>query len=80
MLSQFPYASQQTSGVLINYQSLSVVDDAELFQLLKAPELKYTVPSRKYVMETVMLKLYDDVKTAVNKNLTGISHIRHLEY
>ena len=56
--------------------ALVVVDDAGFVRLLKALESRYVVhvPCRKYITETVMPKVYDGVRTAVNKHLTDITY------
>ena len=61
--------------IALDCQPFSVVDDAGFIRLLKALEPRYVLPSRKYITETVIAKLYDEVKSAVSKHVTGISHI-----
>ena len=61
--------------IALDCQPFSVVDDAGFIRLLKALEPRYVLPSRKYITETVIPKLYDEVKSAVSKHVTGISHI-----
>ena len=61
--------------IALDCQSFSVVDDAGFIRLLKALEPRYVLPSRKYITENVIPKLYDEVKSAVSKHVTGISHI-----
>ena len=60
--------------IALDCHFISVVDDAGFVRLLKALEPRYTVPCREYITDTVMPKLYDDVKTAVNKHLSGITY------
>ena len=61
--------------IAIDDQPFSIVSDTGFINLVKVLEPRYNIPSRKYFTETVIKKLFDDVKSIVAKEVTAISHL-----
>ena len=61
--------------ITLDYQPLSIVDDVGFVHLLYSLEPRYVAPSRRYVTETVMPKIYETVRKQVEVEIAGTSHI-----
>ena len=61
--------------IALDYQTFSVVDDVGFVRLLHSLEPRYMIPSRIYITETVMPKIYEAVKKEVEAQLAGVPHI-----
>ena len=48
--------------ITLDYQSLSIVDDVGFTRLLHTIEPQYVLPSRRYMTEVVLPRIYDSVK------------------
>ena len=55
--------------VALDSQSFSVVEDSGFVSLLKEIEPCYTIPSRKYVIETILPRIVNSVTDEVRKEL-----------
>ena len=61
--------------IAIDDHPFSVVNDTGFVNLLKVLEPRYNIPSRKYFTETVIKKIYDDIKSIVAKEVADISYL-----
>ena len=61
--------------IALDYQPFSIVDDVGFVRLLHSLEPRYVTPSRRYVTETVMPKIYETVRKQVKVEIAGVSHI-----
>ena len=48
--------------VALDYQPISIVEDVGFKRLVNTLEPKYNLPSRKYVTETILHKIYSGRK------------------
>ena len=55
--------------VALDSQPFSVVEDSGFVSLLKEIEPRYTIPSRKYVTETILPRIVKGVTDEVRKEL-----------
>ena len=61
--------------IAIDDHPFSVVNDTGFVNLLKVLEPRYNIPSHKYFTETVIKKIYDDIKSIVAKEVADISYL-----
>lgn len=61
--------------IALDYQPFSIVDDVGFVRLLHSLEPRYVTPSRRYVTETVMPKIYETVRKQVEVEIAGVPHI-----
>ena len=52
----------------------SIVDDDGFRSLLDALQPRYIILSRKYFSESIMLKLFEDMKSVVDTEISAVSH------
>ena len=55
--------------VALDSQPFSIVEDSGFVSLLKEMELCYTIPSRKYISETILPRIMRGVMDEVKKEL-----------
>ena len=60
--------------IALDYQPFSLVDDVGFSRLIGALEPRYVMPSRRYITETIMPKLYENCKKGVENQLKGVPH------
>lgn len=60
--------------IALDYQPFSLVDDVGFSRLIGALEPRYVMPSRRYITETIMPKLYENCKKGVEGQLKGVPH------
>jgi len=60
--------------IALDYQPFSLVDDVGFSRLVSSLEPHYTMPSRRYITETIMPKLYENCKKGVESQLEGVAH------
>ena len=67
-------AQQFTEMIALDCQPFSIVDNIGFMQLLKALEPRYLLPSRRYVTETILLKLKDEITAKLKVELAGVEY------
>ena len=58
--------------IALDYQPISLVDDVGFSRLISALEPHYAMPSRRYITETIMPKLYENCKKGVESEIKGV--------
>lgn len=61
--------------IAVDNQPTSVVDDAGFNRLMAVLKPKYQIPSRKYITETVLVEIYDQLKKMIYDQLTAAKTI-----
>ena len=62
-----------TEMICLDAQPFSIVEDSGFSQLVHELEPRYSLPSRKYITENILPKIYGEVKAAVLQELTDVS-------
>ena len=62
--------------IALDYQSMSIVEDMGFRRFVNILEPKYNLPSRKYITETVIHKIYTGIKDELHK----LVHAPGIEY
>ena len=59
--------------IALDSQPLSIVNYVGFTRLLRELEPRYSLPSRRYITETVLPKVYEEVRSGVRKQVDGVS-------
>ena len=62
--------------ISLDYQAISIIEDMGFTRFVNTLEPKYNLPSRKYITETVMHKIYSGIKQELHK----LVHAPGIEY
>ena len=60
--------------IALNNQPFSLVEDIGFVQLLQVLEPRYSVPSRKYLVEKILPVVHDEVMSWVKYEIQGVIH------
>ena len=60
--------------IALDCHPFSIVDDEGFINLIRQLEPRYTIPSRKYIIEKVVMKIYMDLKEKVSATVCGVEH------
>ena len=60
--------------IALDCHPFSIVDDEGFIKLIRQLEPRYTIPSRKYITEKVVMKIYMDLKEKVSAAVCGVEH------
>ena len=66
--------------IALNYQPFSTVSNVGFAHLLHSLELRYALPSRKYITETVIPTIYENVKADVVVQIADVPHTSFTSY
>ena len=63
--------------IALGNQPFSLVEDLGFVQLLQVLEPKYSLPSRKYLVEKILPVVHDEVMLWVKSEIKGVTHCFH---
>ena len=60
--------------IALDCHPFSIVEDEGFTRLVKELEPRYTLPSRRYFTENVVMKLYENLKEEVSQAVSGVEY------